>query len=344
MCERIPFNAHTLERILREGDVTRALGLGWGGTFKLHRLVKAGVGGRAVLLSKSWGNLGLDLTDELGVATVRSIRRDGAAAASGQVRPGDVVRSVDGQVYFTCEAVVEALRSHRRGDLTLGILRLDVPDAAPAAPSTSWSDSGSVRVRAGATHLVTIEATAPAVLQYEFRSAACDVGFRVSFIGELGDAAPSGADGRGRGLLIDLRGLQHSGHVALPNAGRYAATLDNSYSVLRSKLVSFNLGLVYEVEYNSAERRGACLRLEAELDERRIRGAKLSGELAEEEPKLAKLRSQLDEVEKTVKRAKERQRENEREMKESQAKLAALRQPPTGKGGGSAGAAVASAQ
>ena len=164
MAERIPFNAHTLERILREGDVTRALGLGWGGTFKLYRLVNSGEGGRDVCLSKSWGNLGLDLTDELGVATVRSVRRDGAAAASGQVRPGDVVRSVDGQVYFTCEAVVEALRSRSRGHLTLGIVRLDKPDVGPAQPSTSWSDGGSVRVRAGAMHVVLIEVTGTKLL------------------------------------------------------------------------------------------------------------------------------------------------------------------------------------
>lgn len=327
MAERIPYNAHTWERILRDGDVIRALDLGWGGSFRLHRLVETGEGGWHVSLYKSSGALGLDLTAEQGVATVRSIRRDSAAAASGEVRPGDIVRSVDNQVYFTCETVVEALRSHSRGAVKLGVVRLSNSETVAAAPSSSWSETGSVHIRAGAHHCVRVEAKAPAVLQYDFICAARDIGFNVRFSGEIGgmDAPGEGAS-CGRGVLLDVRACRQNGRVSLPNAGQYTVVLDNSFSMLRAKHVSFSLGLVGMTEYSTAEQRDLCIRLEAELDERRRRGADIARVLEQAEPQLAKLQAQVSEMEMNVKKAKAKQRENEKQVRESQAKLGAAQE------------------
>lgn len=326
MGEQIPYNAHSLERLLHDGEVMRALELGWAGSYRLHHLVDAAEGSWEVELFKSNSSLGLDLTAEQGVATVRSIRKESAAAKCKQLRPGDVVRSVDGHVYFTCEAVVEALRAHSKGTVRLGIVRLKPADAAPATPSSLWSESGSLHLRAGAMHAVMIEATAPAVLQYEFTCAAHDVSFCVRFIGELEDDGRTIDSGCGRGVLLDIRSNKHSGRVSLPNAGRYAAVLDNGFSMLRAKHVNFSLGLVNMLEYKSAEQHDHRVRLEAELDNRMIRNAHLTAILAQGEPQLAKLRSQVSDLEKKLKKARSEQKENERLMRESQAKLSALHQ------------------
>ncbi|EOD26704.1 hypothetical protein EMIHUDRAFT_236628 [Emiliania huxleyi CCMP1516] len=151
-----PYSAHSIERALREGDVLRGLSLGWQGSFVLHRLVQHGDGERRVRLEKRSRSIGLDLCNERGVALVRSIHRSAAAAIGDEIRPGDVVRSVDGQVYFTCEAVVEA---------------------------------GGVQLRAGENKSVAFAAPGPAVLQYSFRAAAHDICFRVTY-GSL--ALPNG--------------------------------------------------------------------------------------------------------------------------------------------------------
>lgn len=331
MAERIPYNAHTLENILSESDVARALGLGWAGSFKLHRLIQHGEGGRLVRLHKGRGGLGLDLTDEDGVATVRSVRRDSVAAVDGLMRPGDIVRSVDGHVYFTCEAVAEALRSHVRGNVTLGVVRQEDADAARTTPACRWSDAGIVRIGAGAQHSVTFEASAPSVLRYELRVETHDIVLRVYYAGELvgqpdepAEAGTAATCGCGRGLLLDLRTGQHTGSLALPNAGRYAAVLDNAYSYLRTKSVRFSLGLVPMPDYSAAERHHACVRIESELDARRERGAQLSRTVKESEPRLVELRAQLADVERTLSGAKAELRDNERGMREAQSRLAAL--------------------
>ena len=127
-------------------------------------------------------------------------------------------------------------------------------------------------------------------------------------------------------MLLDIRSNKHSGRVSLPNAGRYAAVLDNGFSMLRAKHVNFSLGLVNMLEYKSAEQHDHRVRLEAELDNRMIRNAHLTAILAQGEPQLAKLRSQVSDLEKKLKKARSEQKENERLMRESQAKLSALHQ------------------
>jgi hypothetical protein len=238
------------------------------------------------------------------------------------------VRSLDGQVYFTCETVVQALRSHSRGTVKLGVVRLSKVEPAAAAPSSSWNESGSVHIRAGATHSVTVEATAPAVLQYDFACDAHDVGFNVRFSGEIGGVGtpPGGGASCGRGLLFDVRAPKQSGQLSLPNAGQYTLQLDNSFSMLRAKHVSFSLGLIGMSEYSSAEQRELCLRLEVELDERRKRAADIARVLELAEPRVVKLQAQLSEMEMNVKQARAKQRENERYMREAQAKLSAAQE------------------
>ena len=333
-----PYSAHSIERALREGDVLRGLSLGWQGSFVLHRLVQHGDGERRVRLEKRSRSIGLDLCNERGVALVRSIHRSAAAAIGDEIRPGDVVRSVDGQVYFTCEAVVEVLRSHRKGEISLGLLRAPAAASPPPEPSADWSEAGGVQLRAGENKSVAFAAPGPAVLQYSFRAAAHDICFRVTYVGELDarEPAAAGGSGLGRGRLLDVRAGSREGSLALPNGGRYVAALDNSHSLLRSKDVSFELRLLRKASVLAAERRGASARLETELDGRAQRAAELARHIAITEPKLAALRKQLGEVEATLQRARVDQRENERLLREGQLRLAALQGGGEGKGGGAA--------
>lgn len=67
--------------------------------------------------------LGLDLTNDDGVACVASISPFGAIARDGQLQVGDIVRSVNGEVLFTCEAVVSTIKRARGTPLTLGAVR-----------------------------------------------------------------------------------------------------------------------------------------------------------------------------------------------------------------------------
>ena len=82
----------SVERLLQAGHVDLAVQAGWQGTAALHHLVTSGEGGDdlTVTLRPAGGeDLGLDLTDMLGVAMVRKAAGGGVAAQAGVNAPAD---------------------------------------------------------------------------------------------------------------------------------------------------------------------------------------------------------------------------------------------------------------
>jgi len=135
-----------LERMLRAGSVPLAVEQGWKGSRKLHSLIASGEGSEQlsirVLGGRARGGFGFGLTDERGVPTVQDIQRGGLAAAAG-LRPGDIVRRVNGgELLFTCESAVQALRALSGTEVTLSVLR-PLEDAASSSSLKSacrWSN------------------------------------------------------------------------------------------------------------------------------------------------------------------------------------------------------------
>ena len=103
----------SIEACLRQGLVRRAQDLGWWGQERAYLLVRDGSPYNFhVTLQKKRpdADLGFDLSDELGIAVIKKVWPSSVAGVNGQLREGDVLRGVDGEALWTCEAVVKAIR------------------------------------------------------------------------------------------------------------------------------------------------------------------------------------------------------------------------------------------
>ena len=165
-----------VEELLQAGELKTAIGKGWFGDEWHYRLVRsAALPTISVSVSQTTTDIGLDLRNDDGVATVGHVVP--GCACDGQLRRGDVIRSVDGATHFTCEAVVKAIKAWRRAP--------SAPLALEAVrPPTlhEWRDDAEL-APGGYNHLRFTTAQ-PACLTYFWRShSGFDVGFSVVRLG-----------------------------------------------------------------------------------------------------------------------------------------------------------------
>ena len=118
-----------LEECLQAGRVEEAIGLGWRGNEEIYHLVRTGEGTTTVKVKLSGSPLGIDVSNDRGIAVIAG------AAPSTQLQAGDIIRAVNNVPLFTCEAVLGAIRN---AQTTYGAVSLRVgrpkPDTEPHIP------------------------------------------------------------------------------------------------------------------------------------------------------------------------------------------------------------------
>lgn len=289
-----------VEERLQAGDLAAAERLGWFGDEWSYRLVQTGAGAALALtvaVDRDAGvELGLDLSNDTGVATVSFISPTGAVGRDGRLRIGDVVRQVNGGTLYTCEAVVRAIKGASHGRLELVAVR--------PPPIRSWSKDG-LELRAGAHAEIAFELDAPACLLYRYRVPAHDVGFSVVRLAR-GRGGRAGA----QATLEESRAAERRGHVLLPQPGRHAVSFDNTFSLWRGKHVSYALRLLPLGAWEASQQRERLVQVDDEIAACRARSAELKGVLGRSEARAAALRAELGALEATLDEARRRKEEN----------------------------------
>lgn len=208
-----------IEALLQTGNLQEALRRGWFGDEWSYRLVRAAAGHTlqrlrvAVDASK---NLGVDLRNEDGVATIGMISPSGAIGRNGALRSGDVIRAVGGRMCFTCEAAVQAIKTASRS----GSKDPLVIEAVRVPPTVRMWREESLQLAAGTHHMVPFETAEPACVTYSFATRGYDVG--MSIIQFVGSARARRSGSEGQETLVDLRHAHGRGHVVLSSPGRCA--------------------------------------------------------------------------------------------------------------------------
>jgi hypothetical protein len=311
-----------VERALQRGDLHAAQHeLGWFGDEWSYRLVRTGGGLQEILVvvdKDVASDLGLDLSNDAGVATVEYVAPQSTCGRGGQLRKGDIVRSVNGATCFTCEAVVKAIKL-ARGRLELSALR--------PPPTQAWREEANVV--AGSHCVIRFEVTTPSCLLYRFKAAAHDVGFSIARLGRPRGAkgvAPGGAkgDAHKQVSLRTERAGSGEGHVLLLQPGTHAVGLDNSYSIWRSKQVRYALRLLPMECWEAGQQSERLTALTAEVAERKARSAELKEEIAHKEARATALREELLGLETSLEQAAREREENRARWKEAKAERAAL--------------------
>ena len=276
-----------VEGLLQQGKVDIAVSVGWFGDDWTFRLVQNAAGGTLETLAISISpysvgtDLGLDLSNDDGVATVASVSPTGAVGVDGRLAAGDIVRTVNGQTLFTCEAVVRAIKNARGAPLSIHAVR--------PPPAQCWRDD-DLRLRAGSQHTVSFEVSAPgACFAFRWQARALDVGFYVVRLGSKAEGSTS----RHQHTIFEKREPKGSGQVLLPHPGRYLATFDNTYSVLRSKSLRFLLRLVPLTAWEAGRQLERLANLEAECEQCKARSKQLHAQIAAEEGRALELETQL---------------------------------------------------
>lgn len=303
-----------VEQQLQAGDLAAAERLGWFGDEWSYRLVQTGAGAQSswtVRVDRGAGvELGLDLSNDAGVATVSFISPTGAVGCDGQLHVGDIVRQVNGGTLFTCEAVVRAIKGAATGWLELTAVR--------PPPIRQWAKD-CLELRAGAHAEVSFEIDAPACLLYRYSVPQHDVGFSVVRV----------ARGRGKragpqAALDESREAERRGHVLLPQPGRHAVSFDNTFSLWRGKRVSYALRLLPLGAWEASQARERIVQVDAELATCRTRSAELKAVISRAELRAEALRAELAALDGTLTEARQRKEENRARWKEAKAEREAL--------------------
>tara|TARA_B110001452_G_scaffold198832_1_gene168793 strand:+ start:726 stop:1823 length:1098 start_codon:yes stop_codon:yes gene_type:complete len=334
----------TMEGCLQRGLVLRARELGWWGHEESYLLVRDGgsTALRVVLRKKRPdADLGFELSDELGIAVVKKVWPSSVAGTEGQLREGDVIRGVDGELRWTCEAVVRAIRQ-ARGQVTLMVARGKrglVSGAASTAPRRadvaassghySWK-ADNFFVAAGDQHVVHILSAGPAVLRYEFKVQDYDICMHVQR-GRGGRAGPSDGDSV---PVLSVRDGKQSGDVRL-GAGQHVVRWDNSFSYFRGKRLTFALSLLPEEEWAGEQRGEQRARLAVEVTTLKQLSKEAAERVARGESELAAVRKQATKLEKALGRSRREHEEQMERLREAKAELKRLHddeQQPAGGG------------
>lgn len=341
----------TMEGCLQRGLVLRARELGWWGHEESYLLVRDGgsTALRVVLRKKRPdADLGFELSDELGIAVVRKVWPSSVAGTEGQLREGDVIRGVDGELRWTCEAVVQAIRQ-ARGQVALMVARgrrglvagaaATAPRRADVAASSghySWR-AENFSVAAGDQHVVHILNAGPAVLRYEFKVQHHDICMHVQRGGGGAAGASAGPSGGDSMPLLSVRGGKQSGDVRL-GAGQHVVRWDNSFSYFRGKRLTFALSLLPEEEWAGEQRGEQRARLAVEVTTLKERSKEAAEKVARDEAELAAVRKQASKLEKALGRSRTAHEEQMERLREAKAELKLLsdedEQQQAGRGGG----------
>ena len=337
----------SVEECLKQGLVARAQELGWWGDESAYLLVRDGGSHNFhVTLPKkrAVADLGFDLSDAKGIAVIKKVWSSSVAGADGQLREGDVIRGVDAQPLWTCEAVVSAIRSGR-GQVALSVARSGGPSLAASSsaaglrPADIAASSGRfswradrLLVAAGDAHRVSFHSPGNVVLQYSFRVQDHDIAMEVSRVSEAA-AAP----------LLQLRGQELQGVLHLPEAGPHVVRWDNTYSYLRSKRLGFSLSLLPASAWEGEQRGAQCLRLEAEAARSKERAREVGEAISGDEAKLAALRKQAEKLERSLGRSRKERDEHMARWREAKAGLKSLQEGGAIEGGGDVGTPSATA-
>ncbi|KAL1502923.1 hypothetical protein AB1Y20_010995 [Prymnesium parvum] len=308
-----------VEEKLQAHDIDGAIAAGWWGDEVAYRLVESALGGRSLKVTLERGDLGLDLSNESGVTTVASVYPEGSAAREGQLRPADVRRrrpvrpaacaaerrAVNGRTYFTCEAVVAAIKRASSGPVELAAVR-------PLATLTRCARH--VAIAAGRRHSLSLETAVRCVLLYRFHVAAHDVLFTVTL------AAAGEAQG---GELLRLRGAGHNGELVVP-PGELAVEWSNEHSYLRSKEINYMLQLIPCDEYNGCQVMRQRERLVEELAQCKQRSKHLKEVISKAEEAISIVRAEEAKLVQALSDARSRKDANAERLKEVKAELKLL--------------------
>ena len=353
----------SVEECLKQGLVHRAQELGWWGDESAYLLVRDGGSHNFhVTLPKkrAVADLGFDLSDAKGIAVIKKVWSSSVAGADGQLREGDIIRGVDAQPLWTCEAVVSAIRSGR-GQVSLSVARSGGPslaasssaaglrpaDVAASSGRFSWK-ADRLLVAAGDAHRVTFHSPGNVVLQYSFRVQDHDIAMEVSRVGAVvvlqlrGQEAPPPL----AAPLLQLRGQKLQGVLHLPEAGPHVVRWDNTYSYFRSKRLGFSLSLLPASAWEGEQRGAQCLRLEAEAARCKEQAREVGEAISGDEAKLAALRKQVEKLERSLGRSRKERDEHMAKWREAKAGLKSLQEGGAieGGGGGAPSATAAPAQ
>ena len=282
-----------VEQLLRAGQLREALKQGWFGDEWAYRLVCAAEGAlpnhRLRVAVDVGAELGLDLRNEDGVATVGLISPVGAIARDGQLRSGDVVRAVDGVLCFTCEAVVRAIKGSRRGSGRLLVLEAVRP------PVLHVFRDDALHLTAGSHRKMSFDTAVPSVLTYSWQAEPHAVGLGVVRLG--GTERARRARNEIQTSLLDLNAASGRGHVVLPDAGRHALLWDNSKAVWTGARVRFVVRCVPLDAWEAGKHVERLAQLESECAARQARAKELGMQLSGLEQRLGELRRATASVE-----------------------------------------------
>ena len=316
-----------VERLLQRGELAKANALGWFGDAWSFRLVLSGAGAEEVnvVIDKATSpDLGLDLSNDAGVATVSFISPTGSCGRDGRLRAGDIVRCVNGETLFTCEAVVQAIKGARG--------RLELTVARPP-PMRVWREQRTLQ--AGTHCVVPFEVTSPSCLLYRFSCAELDVGFSVARLPK----------GRSYGTQVQLHSVERArsdeGHVLLLQPGPHAFAFNNSYSMWRSKRVEFALRLMPVESWEAGQTVERLAQLDDEIAGRRARAAELRETISKAESRAASLREELAGIDETIEEARRARETNREKFERAKAERAEIMQRRAQHDAGRAAAAAA---
>ena len=281
-----------VEQLLQRGELREALKKGWFGDEWAYRVVRAYGLPRLRVAVEAGADLGLDLRNHDGVATVGAIASSGAIASDGHLRSGDVIRAIDGVTLFTCEAVVSAIKSARRRSGKMMVIEAVRPPVLQA-----WREEPLTLV-AGAHKTGHFEIDEPACLTYSWRTDGNDVSFSVVRLHGSTRAVKSGMESQA--LLVEQRDAEGRGHLVLAEPGRYAFMWDNSHSMLRRKRVHYVLRCVALEAWEAGRQVERLAELEDECARCDARDHELEALLAGQQSRLVALRKQLAEVQAEV--------------------------------------------
>ena len=315
--EMLPESAYRpdqVEQLLQAGSTADAVAVGWFGDEWTYRLVQNAGGGTLPTFGVAVAlgiDLGLDLSNDDGVATVSAVSATGAAGLDGRLRTGDVVRAVNGQTLYTCEAVVQAIKRAKGSPLIIVAVR---------PPRTQCWREDQVTLAAGAQRAVPFEVTEPACLTFRFVVRAFDVGFYVVRLGSKSE----GLSRRHQVTLFEQRELKGSGHLLLSQPGRYIATFDNTFSMLRSKTLRFLLRLVPLSAWEAGSRDERIAQLESDCTSCKARSKELGTELSAAEARVLELEKQLTETKAAVERLTVEREDNKNRWRAAKAERDSL--------------------
>jgi hypothetical protein len=303
-----------VEALLQAGNYQGAVDAGWFGDEWAFRLVKTAAGHTLQSLEVAISpydartELGLDLRNDDGVATIGSIAPSGAVAGAHlQLDAGDVVRSVNGQALFTCEAIVRAIKNARGKPLLLGVVR--------PPPVVTWRDDAML-ISAGRHFTLRFDVDAPgACLTYRWHAVSHDIGFHLVRCGSKSE----GSSSRHQTPLAEMRQGGAAGHVRLVQPGRYMLSWDNSYSIFRAKHVRYLVRLVPLESWEAGSYVERLSLVERECATRKARSRELAKEVTDGEARIAALEDELGAVRAAVERALAERAENKERLQAAKA-------------------------